>query len=231
MLAREGDFLRIPSTEPRANESRQQAATRAISECCGIYPEEVALLHDVPPAVVYLRDVHTGVLTVLTVFVAIATSEAPTKDAGCGCHEVAENETYNWYDFEQAFSFLKIKEERSCISKLTGSLAEAVDAGIVILSSPGVFGPKINAIHADLGLNEILALADIDTGSSKAMLLDSIYPDFDAVCQKVGQKGGKPLFDSWDMGLSQFESERLTKSRAGKQQGCAGGRCHSGCGC
>jgi hypothetical protein len=224
MLPREGEFLQIPSTAPRANESQQQAATRAVSERCSIYPEEFALLHDVPPAVVYLRDVSGPI--VLTVFAATATSDAP-KDGGCGgCNEAVESDKYDWYDFEQAFSFLKTKEERACVSNLTGSLAEAVDAGIVILNSPGAFGPKIHAVHADLGLNEILALTPID--NPKAMLLDAAYPNLDNICPKVGTNGFRPLFDTWQMSLSQFENERWTKAKAGKQNSCCG---ISGCGC
>jgi len=228
ILARSSNFARIPVTEPRAYESRQQAATRAITESCKIYSEEIALVHDVPPAIAYLPAVDGGGPVVLTVYVALATSEdhQSTGGSGCGCDEPLDTEKeqlYDYYDFEQALAFVSTAAERACMLTLTSALAAAVDAGIVILSSPGAFGPQIHAINGDLSLNQILALTP--TEQPKGMLLNS------QTANSPKEKIKLPKSDFMGMSLAEFEAQRKAK-RIAKQMcsPCSGGSCGPGCG-
>lgn len=150
----------IPLSEPRASETKQQAATRAVKEACRIYSEEIALLRDVQPAIAY--DTSGGSPVVLQVFVAVATN--PTAaEGGCGCDPCLDtrgddDDLYDWYDFEQAIAALSSEAERKCMMSVTASLAEAVECGVVTLEAPGCFRPSVAAIDGHLTLNQVLAL-------------------------------------------------------------------------
>jgi len=188
ILARKSDFACIPVTEPRAYESKQQAATRAIAQSCRVYSAEIALVHDVPAAVAYLPDVDGKGPIVLTVFLALAVEDGDVaRGNGCGCDEPLDSEKvklYDWYEFDEAVSLVKTPAERSCILSLTSNLATAVDAGVVIL--PSAFGPKIDAIDGDLGLHTILALTGLE--GPKGMLCDS---NKDKIARLVGSAPSK----------------------------------------
>jgi hypothetical protein len=162
LLAHGDNYAFIPFSEPRAHETRQQAATRAITETCKIYSEEVSLMNDLPPAVSYQQGVD-GKPVVLTIYIAVATSEAVADGGGCGCGEAPESEDrlYDWYDFDDAIASVNSTERNSVLS-LVSALGSAVEAGVVILSSPSAFGPKVAAINGDLHLNQVLALTQME---------------------------------------------------------------------
>jgi len=239
ILARRGDYACIPVTEPRAYESKQQAATRAIAESCNIFSEEIALVHDVPAAVAYLPDIDGKGPIVLSVFIAMAANQSNE----CGCDEPLDSEKekrYDWYDFEQAMSFVKTKAEQACISSLTSNLATAVDAGVVILSTPSAFRPKVHAIDGDLSLHQMLALTALE--QPKGMLCDykpketqlpKGTPQFfkksdqfrtPQLCTPVSQEGA--TYTS----LLDFENDkRQTRMAKREKGGCCGGKCGPGC--
>jgi len=241
LLMRCDDRACIPVAEPRAFESRQQAATRAVAECCKVLSEEILLLHDVAPAVAYLPGTDGQGLVVLTVFIALATSEK--KSDACGCDEPLDSEReplYDWYAFEEAISFVHTKAERACILTLTSNVAAAVDAGVVSLNKAGGFGPKVHAVHGDCSLNQILALMQSDD-TPKRMLHDSQATNDHIMfetryCQKDVDTPGASFYcqdviDTPGMSFWEFEqAKRIARMQKLSQMSC-GGKCAPGCGC
>lgn len=218
----------IPVTEPKGYETRQQAATRAITEACNIYSEEFCLVNDVPPAVAYVPV--DGNPVVLTIFAAFTTGEQSTGDGGgCGCDENIDDEKeelYDYFDFEQALVFVGTPAERTCMLTLTSALAGAVDAGIVVRSSAGDFAPKIHAIHGDLSFNHILALTAAELPKPKGMLLNA-QSDSSPM-----QKIKIPKSDFAGMSLKEFEAQKKAKKLAKMAtcEPCNSNSCGPGCG-
>jgi hypothetical protein len=177
----------------------------------------------VPPAVAYLPDVDGKGPIVLSIFIAFATNQS---NGGCGCDEPLDSERekrYDWFDFEQAVSFVTTKAERACILSLTSNLATAVDAGVVTLNSPSAFRPKVHAIDGDLSLNQILALTPLD--QPKGMVCDSKPKE-----THLPKETRLPQCDFAGTSLLEFDNEK-EKARLAKQKkgGCCGGKCGSGC--
>mmetsp|Transcript_60697 Transcript_60697/g.172534 ORF Transcript_60697/g.172534 Transcript_60697/m.172534 type:complete len:570 (-) Transcript_60697:47-1756(-) len=179
LLTRDGDKARLPMVEPAGFETQRQAATRAIREACRINAEEVAMLHDVPPAIAYDTSDPKEV-SVLTVFAAVATSAPP--DVGCGCEPVRdEGDLYDWYSFDEATWVLRTTLEISCLQKLVLSLVEAAAAGAVDADAQGCFRPAVAAVDGGLSLGQLMALAPAG-GPAASLTLGGT--------QHVGQHGG-----------------------------------------
>ena len=70
----------LHTDEPRSSETAQQVGTRAVAEACDIFPEEFALLSDVPPAVYYEKADQAKPL-VVSILAAVATSSPPPGSA------------------------------------------------------------------------------------------------------------------------------------------------------
>lgn len=130
--------LYIPVDEARNSETAQQAATRAVAESCDIYPEEFALLGDVPPAV-YYEKAGQAKPQVVSIFAAVATSPPPPGSAEDADTIEDVEDMYDWFPFEQALSLLSVKE-RHAIARLAHDVACAVDADIVTVDFPCTFG-------------------------------------------------------------------------------------------
>jgi len=131
--------LKLPTAEAHIHETEEQAATRAVAEGCDIFQEEVALLRDVAPAIVY--DFSGDVPVVVKLFAALATSPPP---AGYEIDEESEDEDddYDWFTFDVASRRLLLEFEREGLSFLAGGVSRAIKAGIVIPDFHCTFGPK-----------------------------------------------------------------------------------------
>eukprot|EP00931_Biecheleriopsis_adriatica_P105567 TRINITY_DN80136_c0_g1_i1.p1 TRINITY_DN80136_c0_g1~~TRINITY_DN80136_c0_g1_i1.p1 ORF type:complete len:610 (+),score=84.05 TRINITY_DN80136_c0_g1_i1:79-1908(+) len=189
LVRKESDWV-LPHALPIGCESGQQTATRATKAMCSIFSEEFALLADVSPAVAY--DVSGSETTVQTIFAAVAT-QLPEKARGCGCgiscgcgspsqgccgdNQHNNNEGLcDWFTYDGAMSVLKRQADRNCLAKLTASLVEAIDAGVLLMSNKGAFRPGINAIDTHKSFNEILALTVGPQPGRAAMLTNAENP-------------------------------------------------------
>lgn len=172
VLARQRRQVQLPVAEAFGYETKQQAATRALTDNCKIYAEEVTLLRDVAPVVSY--DKSGDNVCVLMLFAAVAASPPPGSggcDGGGCCEATAENDPYGWYNFEQAIGMLATECERSAVMKLTLAIAEAVSAGIVTMDTPCAFRPTLAAINNDLSLNQVMALMPPESFASPPAIL------------------------------------------------------------
>jgi len=176
-----------------------------------IFSEEIALLSDVQPAISY--EVRDSKVIVRTIYAACATQN-PQKGAGCGCgcsiacgnkhngrnccgEDVKEEEALcDWFNFEQALSTLQTEAFRTCVIKLTSSLVEAVDAGVVVPTTKGGFRPTVDASLNDKPLNQVLALiheSQLSTSRSPAAITDldehSAYGHGDHLAQQDSSCG------------------------------------------
>lgn len=152
VLARSDGHLHLPMCEAGAHETAEQAATRAVTEACDIHPEELAILRDVAPAIVY--DVTGPTPVVVTVFAALATNPPP---AGLGDDESEdEDDLYDWFTFEQASRRLQSDHERGAVAAVARGLAVALAAGVVMPDYSCTFGPPAAAAPV------LAALADLD---------------------------------------------------------------------
>lgn len=160
-LQRKGGLLQIPTTTPSAGESKLQTATRAASQSCKIYAEEIAILQDIPPAVAY-ESSQDGV-TVVTIFVATAT-QGKAEEGGCGCGPtIQKTEPYEWCSCEEALGSTS-DFDRKCILKIIQSVAEAAEAGVIgRLVEAGVdqFRLALPAALNELSFPHAVALMDV----------------------------------------------------------------------
>ncbi|OLQ09787.1 putative alpha-tubulin polyglutamylase Ttll1 [Symbiodinium microadriaticum] len=147
VLARDCDKqLYIPVDEARNSETAQQAATRAVAESCDIYPEEFALLGDVPPAV-YYEKAGQAKPQVVSIFAAVATSPPPPGSAEDTDTIEDVEDMYDWFPFEQALSLLSVNERHAIARLAHGALAS------IIVRSPHVlaFARRLDAVEVSDG--------------------------------------------------------------------------------
>merc|ERR1712176_1013616 len=112
VLARsDGGRLYIPAAEAENLQTAEQAATRAVATACDIYEEEIALLDQIAPAVVYDTDAIEGapamMMSTVTIFAAIAVGTPPPE-----AEEEDEDDPYDWFTYEQAMARLTTSYER-----------------------------------------------------------------------------------------------------------------------
>jgi len=223
-LARKDDRFEIPVAVPRGCESQTGTAVRSAMEACKIHAEEFAMLHDVPPVVVYDVPEKTAkksavgspvsTATKLTVFAAVATSPAPEVDSCCGtCSPLESTDPYEWCSCEEALTLLTTEAERGCLLKLVQSIAEAAHAGLLADNMEAAttgFRPALPAAMNDLGLNQSLAIMAAEV---RAIANDS------TVCQPVI---GAPA--AFDRNRAMKRAVKAAKI-GGSGTCCPGGKC------
>eukprot|EP00928_Gymnodinium_smaydae_P013184 TRINITY_DN14819_c0_g1_i1.p1 TRINITY_DN14819_c0_g1~~TRINITY_DN14819_c0_g1_i1.p1 ORF type:complete len:1021 (+),score=251.56 TRINITY_DN14819_c0_g1_i1:43-3063(+) len=138
VLARLDGLMSLPMAGANERETAEQAATRAVAEACDIHQEEIALLRDVAPAIMYEDD------SITTVFAALATNPPPA-DAGDEESE-DEDDLYDWYTFDHAMRKLgPASQQAAAVAVLTRNVSAAIEAGVVLPDYPCSFGPKQQA--------------------------------------------------------------------------------------
>jgi len=147
VLVRHEGRLQLPTKEARTHETAEQAATRAVAELCDIYPEEVALLHDVAPAVAYDGEPADAVVRI---FAALATRPPPAREEDDDLSEEDDEDLYDWFGFEKALKRLTSNWERSVVTSLAQGVSLAVSAGIVAPEFPCSFGPPAGPSRASM---------------------------------------------------------------------------------
>ncbi|CAE8637800.1 unnamed protein product [Polarella glacialis] len=150
VLARSNEQkLYIPADEAHTHETAEQAATRALAEACDIFPEEIALLQNVAPVIVYESDGSgSAPVAVLTVFAALAVNPPPAGSQEDQDTVEDEEDLYDWFPYEQAMSLLLTQHERVAVTSLAAGVAAAVSACVVLPDFPYSFGPRQQACEA-----------------------------------------------------------------------------------
>merc|ERR1719362_832013 len=139
VLVRRESRLQLPTKEARTHETAEQAATRAVAELCDIYPEEIALIHDVAPAVAYEGE---PAAAVVRIFVALATRPPPAREEDDDdLSEEDDEDLYDWFRFEKTLKRLGSNWERSVVTSLAQGMSLAVSSGVVAPEFPCTFGP------------------------------------------------------------------------------------------
>lgn len=146
--------LTLPSTHASTYETEEQAAVRSVAQGCDIYTEEVALLRDVAPAIVY--ETSGEVTTVYKFFPALATSPPP---AGYEEESEDEDDLYDWFGYEQVLQRLSSSAEKEAIVLVTASFRRAIDAGVVVPDFQCTFGAQ-QAIQGSLNGGASLCAAN-----------------------------------------------------------------------
>eukprot|EP00927_Polykrikos_kofoidii_P022732 TRINITY_DN2113_c0_g2_i2.p1 TRINITY_DN2113_c0_g2~~TRINITY_DN2113_c0_g2_i2.p1 ORF type:complete len:1063 (+),score=184.56 TRINITY_DN2113_c0_g2_i2:139-3327(+) len=145
LARREGQKMFVPAGEAQAYETAEQAAVRAVAEACDIHQEEIALLRDVAPAVVYEPIPGLSKPVVVTIFAALATSPPP---AGAEDDESEdEDDLYDWYSYEKAVKRLGSHFERESLAIVATGVQRAVASGVVLPDYPCSFGPRAVSSH------------------------------------------------------------------------------------
>lgn len=130
----EWDGVRIPYLPGKNEETPEETACRAAMTLCDIYDEEYYITPNVP-SVTFHRPGE-----VITIFCGFAT-RPPPQDAPDEDFEESEDEDdlYDWFTFNQAFSKLKTPNERLALVQAAQALHVAVEANVMSLFG-SVFG-------------------------------------------------------------------------------------------